>query len=114
MSLPTCHTVQHSVASRMLAGVNLNCTLSNGLDFEMHECRSRNIPDLNKDRSLKKLVGFDAQKFSQAPAHVMLATLQHIRHRYGSPRTYLAEGCGFSVREQQALAKALRSGKSMM
>lgn len=104
MSLPlcgwqnTCNTCTHF-------------TLCNGLKFD---CRSRNIPDLNKDRGLKKLVGFDAQKFSQAPAHVMHATLQHIRHRYGSPRTYLAEACGFSVREQQALAKALRSGKSMM
>ena len=77
-------------------------------------CRSRNIPDLNKDRSLKKLVGFDARKFSQAPAPVMHATLQHIRCRYGSLRAYLAEACGFSVSEQQALAKALRSGKSMM
>ena len=72
------------------------------------------MPDLNKDRSLKKLVGFDARIFSQAPAHVMHATLQHIRHKYGNPRTYLAEACGFSLGEQQALAKALRSGKSMM
>ena len=77
-------------------------------------CRSRNIPDLHKDRSLKKLVGFDAQIFSQAPAHVMHATLQHIRRNYVSPRTYLAEACGFSFRDQQMLAKALRSGNSMM
>ena len=76
--------------------------------------RSRDIPDLHKDRSLKKLVGFDAKKFSQAPAHAMHAALQHLRCRYGGTRRYLAEACGFSLKEQQLLAKGLRTGVSLM
>ena len=76
--------------------------------------RSRDIPDLHKDRSLKKLVGFDAKKFSQAPAHAMHAALQHLRCRYGGTRRYLAEACGFSLNEQQLLAKGLRTGVSLM
>ena len=77
-------------------------------------CRSRDIPDLHKDRGLKKLVGFDAQKFSQAPAHVMHATLQHLRTKYGSARKYLAEACGFTIREQQLLGQCLRTGNSLL
>ena len=76
--------------------------------------RSRDIPDLHKDRSLKKVVGFDAKKFSQAPAHDMHAALQHLHCRYGGTKHYMAEACGFSLDEQQLLAKGLCKEVSLM
>lgn len=66
-------------------------------------CRSKHIPSLKHDPSLKKLEGFNAEIFSRAPAKTMLAILQHLQQKYGSIPAYL-ESCGFALEEQQELA----------
>lgn len=69
-------------------------------------CRSTNIPSLEKNN--KAPGGFDTTVFAQAPASVMVWTLQHVRTQYGGVCSYMERVCGFSHAEQVLLAQRLR------
>ncbi|KAK9909787.1 hypothetical protein WJX75_007427 [Coccomyxa subellipsoidea] len=68
--------------------------------------RSKHIPSLKQDPTLKKLKGFNAEVFSKAPATTLMAILQHLRLTYGSIPAYL-RSCGFLTEEQNELAALL-------
>lgn len=69
--------------------------------------RSKHIPSLKQDPTIKKLEGFNAEVFSKAPAATLLAILLYLRQTYGSISAYL-EFCGFVRAEQHELASLLR------